>query len=62
MGGSSAATNMATAGTTTNYGALDVERAVALDYYHGRPLGNEQADRSQVVSQDFRDTVEWIKP
>ncbi len=46
MGGSSAATNMATAGTTTNYGTLDVERAVALDYYHGRPLGNEQADRS----------------
>jgi len=62
MGGSSPATNMATAGTTTNYGTLDVERATALDYYHGRPLGNEQADRSQVVSQDFRDTVEWIKP
>ncbi|MDE2469744.1 MAG: hypothetical protein KGL35_13650, partial [Bradyrhizobium sp.] len=27
-----------------------------------RPLGNEQADRSQVVSQDVRDVVEWIKP
>lgn len=62
MGGTSAATNLATAGTTTNYGTLDVERAQALDYYHGRPLGNEQADRSQVVSQDVRDIVEWIKP
>lgn len=62
MGGSSAATNMATAGTTTNYGTLDVERATALDYYHGRPLGNEQPDRSQVVSQDVRDVVEWVKP
>lgn len=62
MGGSSAATNMATAGTATNYGTLDVERATALDYYHGRPIGNEQPDRSQVVSQDVRDVVEWIKP
>lgn len=62
MGGTTQAANMATAGTMTNYGALDVERATALDYYHGRPLGNEQEDRSQVVSQDVRDVVEWIKP
>jgi hypothetical protein len=62
IGSSNGAANIATSGTTTQYGSIDVERAQALDYYHGRPLGNEVVGRSQVVSQEVRDTVEWIKP
>src|SRR5690348_6329409 len=46
----------------TDAETLEIERAQAMDYYHGRPLGNEQEGRSQVVSQDVRDTVEWIMP
>src|SRR6185312_14119728 len=62
LGSSSSATNIATQGTTSQYGAVDVERAQALDYYHGRPLGNEVEGRSQVVSQEVRDTIEWAMP
>lgn len=62
IGSSSTAANIATAGTTTEYGSVDVERAQAMDYYHGRPLGNEVEGRSQVVSQEVRDTIEWAMP
>lgn len=62
IGSSNGAANIATSGTTSEYGSVDVERAQALDYYHGRPLGNEVEGRSQVVSQEVRDTIEWIKP
>lgn len=62
IGSPSSAMSIATQGTTNNYGAVDVERAQALDYYHGRPLGNEVEGRSQVVSQEVRDTVEWAMP
>lgn len=41
---------------------LAESRAQALDYYLGRPMGNEIRGRSQVVSKDVFDTVEWIKP
>lgn len=34
----------------------------SLDYYLGNPLGNEIEGRSQVVSQDVGDVVEWIMP
>lgn len=34
----------------------------SLDYYLGNPLGNEIEGRSQVVSQDIGDVVEWILP
>lgn len=49
------------------YGAdndsLNTERAISIDYYLGRsPEGNGIADRSQVVSQDVKDTIEWQKP
>ena len=44
---------------TTN---LDNERAQALDYYLGRPFGNEVEGRSQVVTRDVLETVEWILP
>lgn len=45
-----------------SYGNLADDRSKALDYYLGRPMGNEVEGRSQVVSRDVWDTVEWIKP
>ena len=41
---------------------LNVDRATALDYYLGQPMGNEIEGRSQVVSRDVFDSVEWAKP
>lgn len=41
---------------------LASERAKAMDYYLGRPLGNEVVGRSAVVSRDVADSIEWIKP
>ena len=41
---------------------LSSERAKAMDHYHGRPYGDEQDGRSQVVSKDLSDTVGWIMP
>ena len=38
------------------------ERIEALDYYLGKPLGNEIDGRSQVISRTVWDTVEWLKP
>lgn len=43
-------------------GQLQSDRAKAMDYYLGRPFGNEVMGRSQVVSRDVSDSVEWIKP
>jgi len=45
-----------------SYGNLSEERTKALDYYLGNPMGNEVQGRSQVISRDVWDTVEWIKP
>lgn len=44
------------------FGDVANERAKALDYYLGNPMGNEVDGRSQVISRDVFDTVEWIKP
>ena len=41
---------------------LSVERGENMDYYQCRPFGNEIDGRSQVVSSDVRDTVEWMLP
>jgi hypothetical protein len=41
---------------------LDGDRKRALDFYYGRPLGNEIDGRSQVVSKVMQDTVEWQMP
>jgi hypothetical protein len=38
------------------------DRIEAMDYYLGEPFGNEQPDRSQVVSTEVSDTVEHIMP
>lgn len=45
-----------------SFGALSEDRTKALDFYLGNPLGNEVEGRSQVISRDVFDTVEWIKP
>ena len=37
-------------------------RASATEYYQGKPFGNEEDGRSQVVSMDVRDTVQAIMP
>lgn len=41
---------------------LAADREKALDFYYGRPLGNEIDGRSQIVSKDVMDTVEWLMP
>jgi hypothetical protein len=43
-------------------GELSNERAASMDHYHGRPYGNEQEGRSQVVSKDLSEAVDWIMP
>lgn len=43
-------------------GGLSNERAKAMDHYHGRPYGNEEEGRSQVVSKDLSETVDWALP
>jgi hypothetical protein len=44
------------------YGDLSEDRSQALDYYLGNPMGNEVEGRSQVVSRQVWDVVEWLKP
>lgn len=41
---------------------LAKERANALERYRGDPYGDEVEGRSQVVSRDVADTIEWIMP
>jgi len=43
-------------------GQLAISRQTAMDYYLGRPFGNEQEGRSKVVLTDVADTIEWIMP
>jgi hypothetical protein len=43
-------------------GLLAAERKIELDYYNGRPFGNEVEGESQVVSTDVADTIEGILP
>ena len=38
------------------------ERALELDYYNQRPLGNEREGESQVVTSDVYDVVEGMLP
>jgi hypothetical protein len=44
------------------FGDLREERSKALDYYYGRPFGNEVEGRSQVVSKDVADIIGWQMP
>lgn len=41
---------------------ISTDRAIATNYYLGRPFGDEQEGRSQIVSQDVRDTVNSVMP
>lgn len=41
---------------------LMTERAAMIDYYMGEKFGDEIAGRSEYVSRDVYDTIEWIKP
>ena len=43
-------------------GDLSDARRKAMDYYMGQPFGNEVKGRSQVVSTDVADTIEWMLP
>ncbi len=43
-------------------GDLSTQRATALNHYHGRPYGNEVDGRSQVVSRDLAEAVDWALP
>lgn len=45
-----------------NEGDLSNQRAKAMDHYHGRPYGNEVDGRSQVVSRDLAEAVDWALP
>jgi len=43
-------------------GTLNAEREQALNYYLGKPFGNEIDGRSQVVTRDTLETIEWMLP
>lgn len=43
-------------------GDLSSQRAKALNHYHGRPYGNEVEGKSQVVSRDLSEAVDWALP
>ena len=43
-------------------GKLDDERQSARDRFLGKPYGNEQEGRSQIVMKDVQDTIAWIMP
>ena len=45
-----------------NDAQLAKERADSIDYYLGRPFGNEIEGRSQVASTDVADTIESVLP
>lgn len=38
------------------------DMANALSRYHGRPYGDEEEGRSQVVAKDLSQTIDWIMP
>lgn len=43
-------------------GTLSPDRAKATEYYSGKPFGNEEEGRSQVVLTKVRDTVDGMTP
>jgi len=43
-------------------GEIVTRRKRSLEYYLGKPFGNEQEGRSQVISTDVSDTIESILP
>ena len=43
-------------------GDLSDQRRTAVDFYYGDSIGNEVEGRSQVVSHDVCEVVEWAMP
>jgi hypothetical protein len=43
-------------------GKLSTQRTDAMDRYYGKKYGNEQEGRSQIVTRDVADVIEWIMP
>jgi hypothetical protein len=41
---------------------LAEDRRLAIQYYYGKPFGNEEEGRSSAVLTDVADTIEWIMP
>ena len=41
-------------------GEISNERAEALNYYYGEPYGDEVEGRSQVVTREVMETVEYL--
>ncbi|MFD1104591.1 portal protein [Sphingobium olei] len=39
---------------------LDEERATALDFYNGEPFGDEEEGRSQIVTRDVAEVVDYM--
>lgn len=46
----------------STYTEVSNQRSKAMQYYLGEKYGNEVAGRSQVVTSEVSDTIEWIKP
>ena len=42
--------------------SISPDRTQRWDRYYGRPLGNEVKGRSQFMSRDMMETIEWIMP
>lgn len=41
-------------------GNLDMDRAIALDMYNGMPLGDEEEGRSQLVTRDVAEVIDYM--
>ena len=41
---------------------LEEDQGDALDLYYGRPYGNEMKGRSQIVTRDVLESIEWKIP
>lgn len=50
------------AGLSADSDKLSRDRAKAMEYYLGEPYGDELPDKSNIVTREVMDTIEWIKP
>lgn len=56
------ASRLSITGVVTQAATSNSDRAKALRYYRGEPMGNEVVGRSQVVSHDVQETVDGLMP
>lgn len=47
---------------TYDQSELSSQRAKSMQYYLGEPFGNEIEGKSQVVTRDVQETIDWIMP